>query len=95
MDPELNAPAAAPQQATPQVPDAGQEPDADEGDTGPLEKIDVQPAEGGASVITHHPKVSERVKAMDHEKTKPRVHVAKNHEEMVKHMDKHGKRLQP
>jgi hypothetical protein len=45
----------------------GSEPAAPSGDTGPLESIDVQPAEHGAFVVKHHPKASARVKHMDHE----------------------------
>lgn len=71
--------------------DAGEE----QGDTGPLSSIHIEPAEEGGSVITHEPKAPSRVKAMGIDHLKPRKHVVKSHEEMVEHIKKHGKRLQP
>jgi hypothetical protein len=97
-DPEMEqaaAQSAMPAQvATP--PDAGQAggEDAPEGD-GPLSHIDIDPAEEGGSIVTHHPRVPDRVKNMDEKAVKPRKHVMKNHDELVEHIKKHGKRLKP
>lgn len=73
--------------------DGGQEDGSDA--NSPLSKIEVEPAEDGGAVITHHKKMSDRVKAMDTEETRPKRHVAKNHAELMKHLKKHTKRLKP
>lgn len=93
MDPEMEQAATAPSanSATP-MPDQGE---VDAGDTGPLEAMHITPAEDGGSVVEHHPKVPERAKAMDHPAVKVRKHVVKNHDELVEHIKKHGKRLKP
>lgn len=96
---ELNQAAAAQQGGTSYT--AAPQPDGDsdggmeDGDNGPLSKMEIDPAEEGGYVVTHHKKVPDRVKAMDPDKYKPRTHVKKNHEELVKHVEKHGKRVQP
>lgn len=72
--------------------DGGKE---DGGDTGPLDEISVKPAEEGGYIVSHHPKAPERVKTMNPDKYKPRVHAKKNHEDLVKHLHKHTKRLKP
>jgi negative regulator of genetic competence, sporulation and motility len=100
MDPEMEQTAAAqlpPAPGSTPAPDgdadAGQEDGA--GENGPLSKIEIEPAEDGASVITHHRKMSDRVKAMDTEETRPKKHVAKNHKDLMSHLKKHTKRLSP
>jgi hypothetical protein len=57
--------------------------------------MDIQPAEHGAFVVKHHPKASERVKHMDHEAMRTKTHAIKDHKELVKHIEKHSKRLRP
>ena len=96
MDPEeAMSGAAAPSadSAAPMPADAGG--GEDEGDSGPLSHIDIDPAEDGGSIATHHPRVPSRVKNMDEKSVRPRKHVLKNHEELVEHIRRHGKRLQP
>jgi negative regulator of genetic competence, sporulation and motility len=62
-------------------------------DKGPLESIRIDPAEEGGHIVTHEPKASKRVKNADFESMRPRKHVVKNHEELMKHLEKHTKRL--
>lgn len=68
--------------------------DNDAGDQGPLSKIELEGAEDGNVIATHHPKVPDRVKTMDPEKFKPRKHALKK-DEVEAHMKKHVKRLKP
>ena|SRR5665213_1287595 len=97
MDPEMISQQAGAGTATPppatdpaaQDPDAG----ADQGDTGPLSGINMEPAENGGVIATHHPKISDRVKNMDHDSVKPRKHALKSHEDAVEHFKKHIHRL--
>jgi hypothetical protein len=63
------------------------------GDKSPLEKMEIEPAEDGGAVITHHPKAPARVKNMDHESMRPKKHVVTSHKDLVKHIDTHAKRL--
>lgn len=101
MNPEELEQAAAADPAAQTAPapdgdgDAGQEDGTDPGDTGPISQMQIDPAEDGGAVVTHHPRVPERVKSMDHPSAKPRKHVVKDHKELVKHVEKHGKRLKP
>ena len=108
MNPEeLNSPMAAgaappsPAPDTQPAPDAPPAPDAggadsggsdDEGDKGPLSKIEIEPAEEGNHIVTHHPKVPERVKHLD--AARPRKHAVKKGE-LEAHIKKHAKRLKP
>lgn len=93
ITPEVAAASAAPQDPTP-APDPSQgDPDASGGDNGPLSSMNIEPAENGGAVITHHKKMPDRVKNMEHEDMKPRTHVAKDHKELMKHLEHHTKRL--
>jgi hypothetical protein len=97
MNPEeMNAAPAA--GASPDAPPAEGAPDPAEGDGGgdssPLSKMEIEPAEDGGSIVTHHPKVPARVKNMDHEAMRPKKHVVTSHKDLVKHVEKHSKRLQ-
>ncbi len=108
MDPEElnNAMAAgaaspAPDASAQPAPESAPAPDADGsdggagqdgGDKGPLSKIEIEPAEEGNHIVTHHPKVPERVKHLD--AAKPRRHAVKKGE-LEAHIKKHAKRLKP
>ena len=82
-----NAELSQPQQ------DAESTPTPDAGDKGPLEGMDIDPAENGAYIVTHRPKASPRVKAANFDAMKPKKHVVKDHEALVEHVRKHGKRV--
>jgi hypothetical protein len=98
MDPELLGGAGASDPAPSADPAPSDNPgDQDEtdggGDKSPLEKMEIEPAEDGGAVITHHPKAPARVKNMDHESMRPKKHVVTSHKDLVKHIDTHAKRL--
>ena len=90
QDPNEAAETAASAQPAPEA--AAAEPEAPQGDNGtsPLSSIEIQPAENG-HIVTHHHKVSDRVKHMGyHEPTKT---VTKGHKDLMAHLEKHTKRL--
>ncbi len=91
MDPEQEQAMSA-QSAAP-APAAGQEPDGDEqADTGPLDKIELEGAQDGNVIATHHPHVPERVKAMGMAEHKPHKYALKK-DEVEGHVKKHKARL--
>lgn len=84
--------------ADPQAPSDGPDDQSETsggGDSKPLSSIQIDPAEDGGAVVTHNPKVPERVGKMDHEATRPKKHVVTDHKELMKHLDRHTKRLTP
>jgi hypothetical protein len=93
MDPEMlnaaSAPAAMPTSPAPDAAADSTPPPAEE-DSGPLSKIELEPAEDGNVIATHHKKVPERVKHMDG--AKPRKH-ALHKDEVEEHIKKHKGRL--
>lgn len=99
MDPEMLAANAAStpapnQSATPQAPPP--EAAVDEGpedESQPLSQMDIEGAENDGHIVTHHPKVSDRIKAMGY--GKPRRHAIKNDDDLAEHIKRHAKRLHP
>jgi hypothetical protein len=73
MNPEMESPEVDPAEAEQPT------------DSRPLESMSIDPAENGV-VVTHHPKVPERTKAMDYQSVKPKKHVFTSHEEAAKHV---------
>jgi hypothetical protein len=86
MDPEMMTQAAP----SPDAPGAGAQPSTD---TGPLDSISIDPAEGGGNIVTHYPKASARVKNAGYESMKPRKYPITNHADLMKHLTKHAKRI--
>lgn len=81
IDPELESPAG-------DAPEPQEEPT----DNKPLESMHIEPAENGV-VVTHHPKLPERVKGMDFEGARAKKHVFTKPEDAVKHVAKNIHRL--
>ncbi len=95
--PAAAAPPVAPDPSAVAAPavDAGGADDGsgeDEGDKGPLSKIEIEPAEEGNHIVTHHKKVPDRVKHLD--AARPRKHAVKK-DELEAHIKRHAKRLRP
>ncbi len=83
---ELSEPAGqdSPQEEQAEQPQAG-------GDTGPLSRIEMEPAENGGAIVTHHMKVSDRVKHMG--RHEPKRHVFESKKKAAEHVAKHIHRL--
>jgi len=88
---EMAQAAPAPDEQEPKD-DSGEE-SQEPTEKGPLERIEVEPAEDGGAIVTHHKKMSSRVKHADYESIRPKKHVFESKEAAAKHVMKHIHRL--